>query len=194
MNLVTNLSSIHRIENYAWVIFVEHSYHWCFDYRLEVISLAAFSHDLGVLRGEVSAVADSLTALGNFRPSTLAKLVFLIAQGFPAILRLPTPRNNLISQFSNSMDAIIENVLRKARDEPAQLEGRSALAVLCKILLLDFQSLSQYLIKVRSQNTILSSDEIKVQVCILYVWFHWMTALVDEKPTFRRKWNNFRCV
>lgn len=95
---------------------------------LDVIGLAAFSHDFGSLRGETSQVMECLQALSRSPPSPVAMIVMLLSQAFPSLLRLPLPRNHLIAKLSDSTTLLARELLKKARDQGE--EEKSALGVL----------------------------------------------------------------
>ncbi|KAJ7180585.1 cytochrome P450 [Mycena filopes] len=82
--------------------------------RLDIIGLAAFAHEFKSLDGEPSVVLTALTALEHSKPSTTVTKIFLLAQTFPALLRLPLPRSRHVKDLSNSIDTVIDGLLAKS--------------------------------------------------------------------------------
>jgi hypothetical protein len=77
-------------------------------------------------------VLKAFTAIGNAKPSATATKIFLLSQGYPILLNIPLPHNTLITDLSNSMDAVVTDITDSARAGKIGQESRgSALGALC---------------------------------------------------------------
>ncbi|KAF9239176.1 cytochrome P450 [Melanogaster broomeanus] len=84
--------------------------------RLDTIGIAGFSHDFGSLDGKPASVTEMFDAFGSSSNAGL-NFMFLLAQAFPSIIRLPTPRSKLIDRLSDSMGEISTVLLNRTRKE-----------------------------------------------------------------------------
>ncbi|KAJ7679282.1 cytochrome P450 [Mycena polygramma] len=66
------------------------------------------------LDGEKSDVLKALTAVGHTKPSPTAAKIFLLAQAYPWLFKLPLPRSVLVAELSNAMDAVIDKLINAA--------------------------------------------------------------------------------
>lgn len=86
--------------------------------RLDSIGLAGFSHDFGALEGKHSSVNDVFgTFSASPRSSALNKGLFLLAEFFPFLIRMPTPRNRLSKKLGDTIEDISNVLLARTRKE-----------------------------------------------------------------------------
>jgi len=85
---------------------------------LDTIGIAGFSHDFGSLDGKHSIVAQVFDAFGN-NPSASAfnKIVILLAQVFPIMVKTPTKRKGLTDKLNTTMSEISNDLLIRSRRE-----------------------------------------------------------------------------
>lgn len=102
-----------------------------FLHRFDIIGLAAFSTDFESLDGVKSAVATALTAVGHAKPSPTAAKIVLLSQAYPVLSKLLLPRNALVSNLSDAMDAVVDDLADAAESGKIDAENLgSALGVL----------------------------------------------------------------
>lgn len=86
--------------------------------RLDTIGLAGFSHSFGALEGKHANLTKVFDTFGaSPRSSALNKGLFLLAQAFPILLRVPTPRKKLTQELTIAMEEIANVLLDKTRKE-----------------------------------------------------------------------------
>ncbi|KAJ7438339.1 cytochrome P450 [Mycena latifolia] len=124
---------------------------WINNVSFDVIGLAAFSHDFKSLDGEKSAVSTALTALGHFKPSPNVAKIFLIAQAYPILLKLPLPRSSLVAALSSAMDTVVDGLTESAKSSQLGDGPKSALGVL-----LNANELSASQVRVHAKSTLLA--------------------------------------
>ena len=86
--------------------------------RLDTIGLAGFSHDFGALEGKhapVTEIFDSFTSSSG--SSALSIGLGLLAQVFPFLIRIPTPRSKLIGKLNTAMEEISNTLLARTKQE-----------------------------------------------------------------------------
>ena len=85
---------------------------------MDTIGIAGFSHDFGTLDGKHSTVAQVFSALGN-NPGTSAfnRILTLLAQVFPIIVKIPTKRRVLTNKLNTAMSEISSDLLIRSRRE-----------------------------------------------------------------------------
>ena len=88
--------------------------HHYFD-RLDSIGIAGFSHDFGALDGKVSPVVTAFESLGSARPSTVAKIKFLLSSVIPVLSYIPTERSRMFEELQRSMREIADVLLERSR-------------------------------------------------------------------------------
>jgi hypothetical protein len=86
-------------------------------------------------------VATALTAVGHAKPSPTAAKIFLLSQAYPVLFKLPLPRNALVSDLSNAMDAVVDELANAAESGKIEAENLgSALGVLREWLYFSYSS------------------------------------------------------
>lgn len=103
--------------------------------RLDSIGIAGFSHDFGTLEGKHSDVAEHFDALGNVKPDRIARITILLGSVFPILVKLPSPRRNVVKQLNTSMGEIATELLENSRKELAgtsKTEDKSIIGTLIK--------------------------------------------------------------
>ncbi|KAI9464898.1 cytochrome P450 [Boletus coccyginus] len=118
----------------AWDILIESSggegalievQNWCVSLnslttlrgRLDTIGLAGFSHDFGSLEGKHATVTEVFDIFGESSSSAPNKGLLLLAQTFPFLISLPTPRTNLIQKLNTAMDEISNELIAQTQKE-----------------------------------------------------------------------------
>jgi len=87
-------------------------------YRLDTIGIAGFSHDFGSLDGKHSVVTEVFDSFGsNPKVTVLSRLVFLLAQVFPVLTKIPTQRKKLTNKLNAIMGEIFNDLLVRSRRE-----------------------------------------------------------------------------
>ncbi|KAI9464900.1 cytochrome P450 [Boletus coccyginus] len=109
----------------AWDILIESSggesaiieaQNWCVS--LDTIGLACFSHDFGALEGKHATVTEVFDTFGaSPRTSALNIGLFLLAQTFPFLSQLPTPRTNLVRKLNTVMEEISNQLIAQTQKE-----------------------------------------------------------------------------
>ena len=86
--------------------------------RLDTIGLAGFSHNFGALEGTHATVTEVFDTFGaSPRSSARNKGLLLLAQSFPFLTRLPTPRGKLMQKLNVAMEEISNELLARTRKE-----------------------------------------------------------------------------
>ncbi|KAH0839400.1 cytochrome P450 [Lanmaoa asiatica] len=90
---------------------------WCVS--LDTIGLACFSHDFGALEGKHASVTDVLDTFSASpgRSTALNKGLLLLAQAFPFLTRVPTPRTRLVQKLNAAMEEISNVLLGRTQKE-----------------------------------------------------------------------------
>ncbi|KAI9572414.1 cytochrome P450 [Boletus coccyginus] len=108
----------------AWDILIESSggdgalievQTWCVS--LDTIGLAGFSHNFGALEGKHATVTEVFDIFGESSSSASNKGLLLLAQIFPFLISLPTPRTNLIQKLNIAMDEISNELIARTQKE-----------------------------------------------------------------------------
>ncbi|KAJ6562399.1 cytochrome P450 [Mycena capillaripes] len=94
--------------------------------RFDIIGLAAFSTDFRSLDGEKSAVLTAITAVGHAKPSPTAAKILLLSQAYPILLKIPLPRSALVTNLSDSMDAVVGGLTYAAKSGKIGDENRGS--------------------------------------------------------------------
>jgi hypothetical protein len=85
--------------------------------RLDTIGLAGFSHNFGSLEGKRANVTEVFDAFGASRSMAFNKGLLLLAQTFPFLIQLPTPRRKIIQKLSAAMEEISNVLLARTQKE-----------------------------------------------------------------------------
>ena len=86
--------------------------------RLDNVGLAGFSHNFGALEGKREIVTEVFDTFGTSpHSSALNKGIHLLAQRFPLLVQLPTPRGKLIQKLNDAMDEISSVLLARTQKE-----------------------------------------------------------------------------
>ncbi|KAJ7803784.1 cytochrome P450 [Mycena olivaceomarginata] len=151
----------------------------------DIIGLAAFSTDFKSLDGAKSAVATALTAVGHAKPSPTAAKIFLLSQAYPVLFKLPLPRSALVSDLSNAMDAVVDELANAAESGKIEAENLgSALGVL-----LNAKELSPAQIRIHAKSILLAgfaatASSIKWALVELSMYPEKQSRLRDELLSF----------
>ncbi|KAH0839443.1 cytochrome P450 [Lanmaoa asiatica] len=86
-------------------------------YVLDTIGIAGFSHDFGSLDDKPTSVTEVFDAFANVGGNILNMFLSVLAQAFPWLLRLPTPKSNLIKRLNDTMGEISNVLLTKLRQD-----------------------------------------------------------------------------
>ncbi|KAG5635270.1 hypothetical protein DXG03_005461, partial [Asterophora parasitica] len=86
---------------------------------LDSVGAGGFAHDFGSLKGNISPVAAAFDSFGSVKPSATIMVMFLLAQVFPFIGRIPNARVKLFYPIRDSVAEIAGDLLDKARVEKA---------------------------------------------------------------------------
>ncbi|KIK76150.1 hypothetical protein PAXRUDRAFT_835441 [Paxillus rubicundulus Ve08.2h10] len=99
---------------------------WLSRISLDIIGIAGFSHDFASLSGKKSAVSTVLEDIANTEPSPAFVYISLLAQLFPALLRLPNPRTRLTHMLNKNMGMISQELLERTKkdNEKGASEGQ----------------------------------------------------------------------
>ena len=86
--------------------------------RLDIIGLAGFSHNFGALEGKHASVTEVFDAF-SASPRSMAfnKGIVLLAETFPFLMWLPTPRRKLLRKLSAVMEEISNVLLDRTQKE-----------------------------------------------------------------------------
>uniref|UniRef100_P9WEI9 Cytochrome P450 monooxygenase claP n=1 Tax=Ampulloclitocybe clavipes TaxID=56467 RepID=CLAP_AMPCV len=159
---------------------------WMNHISLDSIGIAGFSHDFGSLDGKHSDVAAVFDSFGTSKPSYFSMVIFLLAQVFPILLKLPTNRNLLTNKLRKTMSEIADVLLDRTRKEK---EG--------KMGIVEEKSIIGLLIKAESAETELrmSQEEILAQMNVLLlagyettsISLTWALIELSKKPEKQAK-------
>ena len=85
---------------------------------LDTIGLAGFSHDFGALDGKHASITEVFDAFTSSSPAVAIDIgLGLIAQVFPFLVRVPTPRARLIWKLNRAMEEISNTLLARTKQE-----------------------------------------------------------------------------
>ena len=85
---------------------------------MDTIGLAGFSHNFGALEGKHTTVTEVFDTFGASPGSSARNTgLFLLAQAFPFLLRLPTPRGKLLQKLNVAMEEISNALLARTQKE-----------------------------------------------------------------------------
>ncbi|KAG5634681.1 hypothetical protein H0H81_001121 [Sphagnurus paluster] len=90
---------------------------WMNYVSLDSIGAGGFSHDFGSLKGNISPVAAAFDSFGNVKPSPMIVLSFLLASIIPFLGRIPNERTTGFIKLRESVKAIADDLLERARLE-----------------------------------------------------------------------------
>ena len=85
--------------------------------RLDTVGLAGFSHNFGSLEGKHASVTEVFDTFGASRSMAFNKCLLLLAQTFPFLMRLPTPRRKLIQKLCAAIEEISNVLLARTQKE-----------------------------------------------------------------------------
>ena len=85
--------------------------------RLDTIGLAGFSHDSGAVAGKPGVIEVFDTFVASPRSSALDLSLFLLAQVFPFLVRLPAPYWKLLQKLNVAMEDISNELLERTQKE-----------------------------------------------------------------------------
>ncbi|KAL0061277.1 hypothetical protein AAF712_011895 [Marasmius tenuissimus] len=105
---------------------------WMNHVALDTIGIAGFSHDFGSLDGKPSAVAAAFESLGQTPESKIGLLLFLLSFVFPALVNIPTKRNQLLLELRETMRGIADELLDRSRKGDLGGEEKSIIGLLIK--------------------------------------------------------------
>lgn len=103
---------------------------------LDTIGIAGFSHDFGALDGKHASVTQIFDAFSSSsHASSLSIGLNLLAQVFPFLVQIPTPRGKLTMQLNSAMEEISNVLLTRTRKEldmgaPSEQEEKSVIGLL----------------------------------------------------------------
>ncbi|KAG6914168.1 hypothetical protein DXG01_001966 [Tephrocybe rancida] len=93
---------------------------------LDSIGIGGFGHDFGSLKGNRSAIANAFDSFGSTKPNAAAMLTFILAPALPFLLKIPNKRTNMFKAINDSIGAIADDLLERARAEKAANVAESA--------------------------------------------------------------------
>ncbi|KAN0097962.1 Cytochrome P450 [Tylopilus felleus] len=86
--------------------------------RLDIIGLAGFSHDFGALDGKHASVTETFDTFTSSSPAAAIDIgLGLVAQVFPFLIRVPTPRARLLWKLNHAMEEISNTLLARTKQE-----------------------------------------------------------------------------
>ena len=86
--------------------------------RLDTIGLAGFSHNFGALQGKHAHITEVFDTFGaSPRATALNTGLLLLAQAFPFLADIPTPRTRLIQKLNVAMEEISNVLLSRTQKE-----------------------------------------------------------------------------
>ncbi|KAG2143538.1 cytochrome P450 [Suillus bovinus] len=107
---------------------------WMNHISLDSAGIGILSHDFGALDGNDSDVVNVLNAFGS--STHVSSNLFILAQNFPAILKLPLPRTQFTRKFRLIVGKVCEEMLLRTRKEKetggAEQGDKSCLGLLLK--------------------------------------------------------------
>jgi len=129
---------------------------------LDTIGIAGFSHDFGALNGKHSIVTEVFDSFGsNPKASAFNKLLFLLAQVFPVLTKIPTQRKKLTNKLNVTMGEISNDLLiRSRREKDMNVSDTDA-----------GKSIMELLVKAEDQDAELhlSNEEVLAQMKVLLI-------------------------
>ncbi|KAG5637283.1 hypothetical protein H0H81_005117, partial [Sphagnurus paluster] len=90
---------------------------WMNYVSLDSIGAGGFSHDFGSLKGDISPVAAAFDSFSDVKPSPMIILSFLLASIVPLLNRIPNERTAGFIKLRESVKAIANDLLERARLE-----------------------------------------------------------------------------
>jgi cytochrome P450 len=85
---------------------------------LDIIGLAGFSHDFGALDGKHASVTETFDTFTSSSPAAAIDIgLGLVAQVFPFLIRVPTPRARLLWKLNHAMEEISNTLLARTKQE-----------------------------------------------------------------------------
>ncbi|KAF9237033.1 cytochrome P450 [Melanogaster broomeanus] len=90
---------------------------WMNYVSLDIIGLAGFSHDFGSLDGKPALVTEVLDSFGASPSSALRVTLFLLAEKFPILLKMPTAHIQSVIRLNHAMEEITNALLDRTRKE-----------------------------------------------------------------------------
>ncbi|KAG8218156.1 cytochrome P450 [Butyriboletus roseoflavus] len=91
---------------------------WMNYVSLDTIGIAGFSHDFGALDGKHASVTEVFDALNSSSSASALNVgLILLAQVFPFLTDIPTPRGKLVSKLNTAMEEISNDLLARTRKE-----------------------------------------------------------------------------
>ncbi|TFK65852.1 cytochrome P450 [Pluteus cervinus] len=129
---------------------------WMNHIALDSIGIAGFGHDFGSLNGTQSAVSNAFNSLGSEDVSYLSNIVVLLSPAFPALLKLPTSRNEMIRNLKKSLSDIADELLKRTRQEKGGEVGAETA-----------QEKSIIGMLIKAENNGVSQEEIVAQMNVL---------------------------
>ncbi|OAX33612.1 cytochrome P450 [Rhizopogon vinicolor AM-OR11-026] len=135
---------------------------WMNHVALDTIGIAGFSHDFGALNGKHSIVTEVFDSFGsNPKASAFNKLLFLLAQVFPVLTKIPTQRKKLTNKLNVTMGEISNDLLiRSRREKDMNVSDTDA-----------GKSIMELLVKAEDQDAELhlSNEEVLAQMKVLLI-------------------------
>ncbi|KAJ6535132.1 cytochrome P450 [Mycena capillaripes] len=95
---------------------------WMNRISLDIISPAAFSHDIGTLSGQRSDVVTIFDTISS-KPSFLDIILFVVSFITPILDGIPTGRRVLLDQLSKTLHGLAENFLATSESDMASVMG-----------------------------------------------------------------------
>ncbi|KAF8075773.1 cytochrome P450 [Lyophyllum atratum] len=99
---------------------------WMNYVSLDSIGNGGFSHDFGALKGKTSAIATAFDSFGTVKPSIPIMITFLLSPIIPIFGRIPNERTDVFVRIRESIAAIADDLLERARAEKAANMAESA--------------------------------------------------------------------
>jgi len=104
-------------------------------FRLDTIGLAGFSHDFGSLDGKPASVTKIFDSFAStFKSSKIIADVdlILLAQVFPILSYVPTPRHRLLQEMQEIMEDISNTLLERTKNEKEKgaLDGKEEKSII----------------------------------------------------------------
>ena len=102
-------------------------------FRLDNIGLAAFSHDFGSLDGKPASVTKIFDSFGSSsKRSKINADLLLLAQAFPILSFVSTPRDRLMQEMQEIMEDISNTLLERTKNEKERgvLDGKEEKSII----------------------------------------------------------------
>ncbi|KAG6328692.1 hypothetical protein ID866_10397 [Astraeus odoratus] len=106
---------------------------WMNHISLDTIGLAGFSHDFGSLDGKPASITNVFDTFGaSPKRSTVNVGLFLLAQVFPILARIPTSRSKLFAEMQQTMRDISVKLLERTKREKEEgvLDGKEEKSII----------------------------------------------------------------